>query len=76
MVEPRTRDRVWKHTLQKCIIQNEAATPAKIAELADVSERTAREALNIISSEPYVNRNVARDGTVRFVKSQLIHFDA
>lgn len=75
MVELRTRDRVWKHTLQKCIIENQAVTPADIAELADVSERTAREALNIISSEPYVNRRVSKDGSVRFVKSNHVQFD-
>lgn len=75
MVEPRKRDRVWTYTLRRCLIDDAMTTPHEIAELADVSERTARETLNIIAGTPYVNRELANDGTVRFIGSDLITFD-
>jgi Mn-dependent DtxR family transcriptional regulator len=74
MVEPRKRDRIWTFTLKRCVTDDGMTTPQEIAELADVSERSARETLNIISKTDYVNRELANDGTVRFVGSDLIEF--
>lgn len=74
MAEPRKRDRVWSYTFQKCLVQDAMTTPTEIADLAGVSERTAREALNIISGTPYIDRELAQDGTVRFIGSDLVHF--
>ncbi|WP_226043538.1 hypothetical protein [Natrinema sp. DC36] len=67
MVQERTRDRVWKYSLARTIVNGESARPEKIAEIADVSERTARETLNVIAAAGWLKREVLDDGTVRFV---------
>jgi len=66
MAEPRTRDRVWKFALAATLKNDGVARPEEIAEIADVSERTAREALNVIAGMGWIQRDVLPDGSVRF----------
>lgn len=72
MAQQRTRDRVWKYALAKTYKGDGAAKPAEIAEIADVSERTARETLTVISETGWLERDVLEDGSVRFLPSDNV----
>lgn len=74
MVEERTRDRVWKYALAGAIRNGKPVKPEKIAEIADVSERTARETLNVIAESGWLEREVLADGTVRFTAPAEIDY--
>jgi DNA-binding GntR family transcriptional regulator len=75
MVEERTRDKVWKYSLAKALRSNEAVTPDYIAKVAGVSERTARETLNVIEAAGWLQRDVARDGSVRFIAPDELEYE-
>lgn len=72
MAQKRTRDAVWDAALLKTVKKGEPATPKEIAELSDVSERTVRDVLNVMSDSHWVKREVRNDGSVRFKKNQDI----
>ena len=74
MPTKRTRDRVWENVIEKVIREEQSVTPQEIAKLSDVSERTARECLNVISETPFLNRELQSDGSVRFTKSPDVEF--
>lgn len=67
MAQQRGRDRVWKFALQKGLRTGEPVTVDYIVEASGVSERTARECLNVIAECGWLNRTLAADGSVRFV---------
>lgn len=72
MAQQRTRDRVWIYALAKTHKSGGAAKPEEIAEIADVSERTARETLNVIADAGWLERDVLEDGSVRFLPSENV----
>jgi predicted DNA-binding transcriptional regulator len=67
MVEERTRDKIWKYSLGIALKNDNPVTPEIIVDAADVSERTARETLNVIAAAGWLKRDIAQDGTVRFI---------
>lgn len=75
MAEKRTRDAVWDAALMKTVKKGEAATPADIAELSNVSERTVRDVLNVMTDSHWLKREVLDDGSVRFKKRPEITWE-
>jgi DNA-binding GntR family transcriptional regulator len=67
MVNPRTRDKIWKYSLDRAIRDGEPVTPGEIPQLLDISERTVREVLNVIAESGWLDREVQQDVTVQFV---------
>lgn len=74
MPQERARDRVWKFALAGAIKNESAIKPEKIAELAGVSERTARECLNVIAATGWLKRDLEPDGSVRFVRGEDVEW--
>lgn len=60
----KTRDRIWKYALSRTIRNDSRVAPSDIAEMADVSERTARETLVVIAETGWVTRKTKQDGSV------------
>lgn len=67
MARQTARDRIWIHALNQAIRQRQAVYPAEIAEDADVSERTARDALKDIAGANFLVRSAEDDGTIRYL---------
>lgn len=74
MTTERMRDKVWKFALATTIRQGKAVKPAQVAEMADVSERTARETMNIIADAGWLRRNALKDGTVRYLAADEVNW--
>jgi len=66
MAEQRTRDSIWITALT-LTRQGQAVTPDGVAEKTGASTRTVRETLNVMSDTPFLQRDLANDGTVRFL---------
>lgn len=66
MAKKRTRDAVWDAALMKTVKMGEKTTPAEVAELADVSERTVRDVLNVMADSGWLRRKVLNDSTVQY----------
>ncbi len=66
MPQTRTRDKVWKFSLGLARA-GQPVTAEKIVEETDVSERTARETLNVIAETDFLDRDLMDDGSVRFL---------
>lgn len=62
-----TRDRVWTYTLKILFRNNGSKTAAEIADIADCSERTARDTLHHMEKVDLVQRELV-DGKVKFRK--------
>lgn len=75
MAEKRTRDSVWDTALKMTLIRGEVARPEEVAEMADVSERTVREVLNIMADCNWLKRETLQDGSVRFKKPAHVDID-
>jgi predicted DNA-binding transcriptional regulator len=66
MAEATTRDEVWIVALNIALRKEVALRPDDLAETVGCSERTARDCLNVMSRAGFLNRDVKKDGTVRF----------
>lgn len=75
MAQERSRDRVWKYALAGAIRNGNAVKPQQIAEAADVSERTARECLNVIADAGWLKRDLLPDGSVRFLEVSQVEWN-
>lgn len=69
------RDRIWKYALASTIRSSNQVTPAEIAEMADVAERTARETLVVIAETDWIERRTKQDGSVYYQRPRWIKFD-
>lgn len=69
------RDRVWKFALASTLRSENRVTPADIAEMAEVSERTAREALVVIAETGWISRQTQEDGTVIYEAVEWVDHD-
>jgi len=67
MAEPTNRDQAWMAALTITLRKGEAAKPSDIADLADVSERMARQCLLVMSQAGWLDRRAKPDGTVQYV---------
>lgn len=63
------RTRVFMITLQRCLRKQEAVTSHSIADLANTTERTARDCLKALEGIGFLRRERLDDGTVRYVPS-------
>lgn len=61
-----TRDRIWSMALVRSA-KDKPVYPEQVVELVGCSERTARDCLNEAANTPFLNRDVMRDGTVRYL---------
>lgn len=75
MVDPTSRDRVWKFALAMAYRNNKPVRPKKIAEVASVSERMARDCLLVISDAGWLERRTKKDGRVEYVASREVTVD-
>lgn len=75
MVDPTARDRVWKFALAKAVRNDEPVRPPEIAEIADVSERMARDCLLVISDAGWLERRTRRSGRVEYVRGRGVSVD-
>lgn len=60
--------------LAGAIKNQKAVKPTEITEMAQVSERTARETLNVIADCGWLKREVLDDGTVHFLAPDEIEY--
>lgn len=74
MATERMRDKVWKYTLAATVRQGKAVKPEQIAEMAEVSERTARETLNVMTEARWLRRDALKDGTVRYFAADEVEW--
>jgi hypothetical protein len=66
MVDPTARDRVWRAAWTVCCKKGDRVEPARIADLADVSERMARDCLLVMWESDVLDRETRKDGSVRY----------
>lgn len=69
------RDRIWKYALASTIRNDSRVTPTEIAEMADVSERTARETLVVIAETDWIERRTKQNGSVYYQRPSWVEFD-
>jgi len=75
MTEQTARDRVWKFGFQSAVKNGNRITPEKIAEIADVSERMARDCLLVMADIGLLQRETKKDGSVYYEGCPLIDID-
>ena len=67
MAEMTNRDSAWNVALLLTYKQDEAAKPERVASMAGVSERMARQCLLIMSSQDWLERRALPDGQVQYI---------
>lgn len=67
MSKDTTRDKIWRQTMFRVVRGGGSITPSEIVTMVDVSEHTARDALNTMAEYDIIRRTVNDDGTVRFI---------
>lgn len=67
MTKDTTRDKIWRQTMFRVVRGGGSITPSEIVSMVDVSEHTARDALNTMAEYDIIHRTVDDDGSVRFV---------
>lgn len=71
MAEIRTRDAVWNVALTLTYRKGESAKPGKVADMANVSESTARDCLNVMARTGWLERDTeTASGRVRFLPAR------
>jgi DNA-binding FadR family transcriptional regulator len=75
MVNQTARDRVWIYALSRSVRNGKPSKPTDIANMADVSERTARECLFVMSNAGWLRRRTKSDGQVEYVSPDWLIFD-
>lgn len=61
-----SRDAVWTATLRKTHTQGDSVTAEEVAEFADVSLHTARDTLNTMEANGFLQRRVGDEGAVSY----------
>lgn len=72
MVSSTIRDKVWTLALIKTHRKGEAVYPVKLADELDLSERTVRDCLNVMSDNGFIIRATSPDGESRYLASDSI----
>jgi len=67
MAEMTNRDSAWNVALLLTYKQDEAAKPERVASMADVSERMARQCLLVMSHNGWLDRRALPDGQVQYI---------
>lgn len=67
MAEMTNRDSAWNVALLLTYRKGEAAKPARVADLAGVSERMARQCLLVMSDQGWLERRALPDGQVQYI---------
>lgn len=67
MAEMTNRDSAWNVALLLTYKQDEGAKPERVAEMADVSERMARQCLLVMSRQGWLERRALPDGQVQYI---------
>ena len=75
MAEPTARDRVWKFALSRAVRNRKPVKPAEIAEIANVSERMARDCLLVMADSGWLHRRTKTDGRVEYICAPGVFVD-
>jgi len=75
MADPTGRDRVWKNALGKAVQAGKPVEPSDIADVANVSERMARECLLVMYESGWLERRTKPDGSVRYICPSKLNYD-
>lgn len=72
MAKDTLRDRVWDMTLTMTVVQGEAATPDKVADMIspsgeNISRKTVADTLLTMSERGWLIRETMPDGHVRYI---------
>ena len=67
MAEMTNRDSVWNVALLLTYRKEEAAKPAHVADMADVSERVARQCLLVMADQGWLERRALPDGKIQYI---------